>query len=190
MDAAWVGIGGVRSRDLIQAGTSQTISPSGATQYQAWVETLPAPAEPIQLAVHPGDAVTVTITEESEDNWLIKIVNDTTGQTFERMVAYDSSRSSADWIQEAPSTGRGRLMPLANFGSVDFTDAWAIKDGQRVTIAEARARPITMVAADQQALAVPSELGEDGASFSVMRTDVPATRAPAGRRSRTPSPAD
>src|SRR5205823_4505153 len=37
IDATWVGIGGVRSRDLIQAGTEQTVSGSGQTEYEAWV---------------------------------------------------------------------------------------------------------------------------------------------------------
>ena len=146
VDAAWVGIGGVRSRDLIQAGTSQTISSSGATQYQAWVETLPEAAEPVPLAVHPGDTITVTITEKSDDTWLLELVNETTGEKYERTEQYDSSYSSAEWIQEAPSSGGGRLLPLANFGAVHFSNAWAVKDGKRVTIAEARAgRPITMI---------------------------------------------
>ena len=39
--ASWVGIGGVNSRDLIQAGTQETDGGSGRVQYSAWVETLP-----------------------------------------------------------------------------------------------------------------------------------------------------
>ena len=190
VDAAWVGIGGVRSRDLIQAGTSQTISSSGATQYQAWVETLPEAAEPVPLAVHPGDTVTVTITEKSEDTWLLELVNETTGEKYERTEQYDSSYSSAEWIQEAPSSGGGRLLPLANFGSVHFSKAWAVKDGKRVNIAEAAGRPITLIGADNQALAVPSEVGADGSSFSVARTDAPATMTGRQRRSRGGAAAD
>ncbi|HEY6019963.1 MAG TPA: G1 family glutamic endopeptidase [Candidatus Paceibacterota bacterium] len=40
-DATWVGVGGVDSRDLIQAGTQALVDSSGATQYQAWYELLP-----------------------------------------------------------------------------------------------------------------------------------------------------
>jgi hypothetical protein len=40
-DATWVGIGGVSSSDLIQAGTEETTSRSGQVGYNAWVETLP-----------------------------------------------------------------------------------------------------------------------------------------------------
>jgi hypothetical protein len=190
VDAAWVGIGGVRSRDLIQAGTSQTISSSGATQYQAWVETLPEAAEPVPLAVHPGDTITVTITEKSDDTWLLELVNVTTGEKYERTEQYDSSYSSAEWIQEAPSSGGGRLLPLGNFGSVHFSNAWAVKDGKRVNIAEAGGRPVTLIGADNQALAVPSEVGADGSSFSVARTEVPATMTGRQRRSRGGAAAD
>jgi hypothetical protein len=41
VSATWVGIGGVNSRDLIQAGTQQQTTGTGQTQYQAWVEMLP-----------------------------------------------------------------------------------------------------------------------------------------------------
>ena len=66
IDAAWVGIGGVRSDDLIQAGTQQTVSGSGNTEYQAWVEMLPRASRPVPLAVHAGDSVSVDITEQAD----------------------------------------------------------------------------------------------------------------------------
>ena len=59
IDAAWVGIGGVRGRDLIQAGTQQTVSGNGSTQYQAWIEMLPQSSRPVPLTVHAGDSVSV-----------------------------------------------------------------------------------------------------------------------------------
>jgi hypothetical protein len=186
VDAAWVGIGGVRTRDLIQAGTSQAIAPSGATQYQAWVETLPEAALPVPLTVNPGDSVTVTVQEQSQNNWLISFVNNTTGQTYEHRERYNSSNSSAEWVQEAPSTGGGQVLPLSEFDSVSFTDAWTIKNGERMSIADANARAITMVGANNQALAVPSELSADGSSFNVARTDVPASMGPSQPRRGRP----
>jgi hypothetical protein len=51
MDATWVGIGGVNTQDLIQAGTQQQTSGSGQTLYSAWVETLPQPSQPVALVV-------------------------------------------------------------------------------------------------------------------------------------------
>src|SRR5205823_4364498 len=122
-DAAWVGIGGVRSRDLIQAGTQQTVSGSGSTQYQAWVETLPQASHPVPLTINPGDSVSVSITQlpQSQNNWLIAFKNNSTGQTFQVTETYASSMSSAEWIEEAPSSSRGRQLPLDNFGSISFS---------------------------------------------------------------------
>jgi hypothetical protein len=182
VDATWVGIGGVHSRDLIQAGTEQTISGSGSTQYEAWVEMLPRTSRQVSLSVHPGDSVTVSITEQATDNWLIQFTNNTTGQNYQETQQYTSSHSSAEWVEEAPSAGgRNGILPLANFGTIQFSNATAVKDGQTVSVAQAGGSAITMLGAGNQALAVPSDLGHDGASFTVSRTDVPAsTRAGTG----------
>jgi Peptidase A4 family len=177
IDATWVGIGGVRSRDLIQAGTQQTVNGNGSTQYEAWVEMLPRASRPVPLRVHAGDSVTISISEQSTDNWLIDFKNNTTGQTYQQAVQYTSSHSSAEWVEEAPSGGRGGLLPLSNFGTIAFSDGLATKDGQNVSIAGSGARAITMIGANDVALAVPSALGSDGASFSVARTEAPATTA-------------
>ena len=182
IDATWVGIGGVRSRDLIQAGTQQTVSGNGSTQYEAWVELLPRASRPVPLRVHAGDSVTVNIAEQSPDQWQIDFTNNTTGQTYQQTVQYTSSHSSAEWVEEAPSGGRGGLLPLSNFGSGAFSAGSAVKDGNMVSIGGANARAITMIGADNQALAVPSPLGADGSSFSVARTDNPSDTAGPGNR--------
>jgi hypothetical protein len=187
VDAAWVGIGGVRTRDLIQAGTQQTVTGSGRTQYQAWVETLPQASRPVPLRIHPGDSISVSISEQSPDQWLIQLVNNTTGQSYQETQEYRSTRSSAEWIQEAPSSVRGSVLPLSNFGTVQFSSGSAVKNGETVSIASAGARAISMVASNEQVLAVPSPLGDDGSSFSVARTDAPATTAaPRQRQRRAP----
>jgi hypothetical protein len=187
-DAVWVGIGGVRSRDLIQAGTDEAVSGAGQAVFQAWIEMLPQVARPVPLVVHPGDSVTVSITQQGADNWLVAFANNTTGQKYQQTERYASSGSSAEWVVEAPFSNRG-LLPLDNFGSVGFSDGSAVKDGRTVTIAEAGARPITMLGQQDQALAVPSSLGDGRASFSVNRTAAPATGqggSPDGRRGSGP----
>jgi ketosteroid isomerase-like protein len=170
-DAAWVGIGGVTSNDLIQAGTQQTVSGSGSTQYQAWVETLPQASHPVPLAVHSGDSVSVSITQQpqAQDQWLVAFTNNTTGQTYQVTEHYTSSMSSAEWIEEAPSAARGRQLPLDNFGTIDFSAGSATKNGQPVTITSSGAQAVTMVGRGGQQLAKPSALGADGASFTVSR---------------------
>ncbi|MDQ6671186.1 MAG: G1 family endopeptidase [Chloroflexota bacterium] len=170
-DAAWVGIGGVNTTDLIQAGTQQTVSGSGSTQYQAWVETLPQASHPVPLTIHPGDSISVSITQQpqAQDQWLVAFSNTTTGQTYQVTEHYTSSMSSAEWIEEAPSVMRGRQLPLDDFGSIDFSAGSATRNGQTVNIASSGAQPISMVSRGGQQLAKPSALGADGASFSVSR---------------------
>jgi hypothetical protein len=182
-DATWVGIGGVHTRDLIQAGTDATVLSPGRVRYSAWIETLPQPARPVPLAVSPGDSITVSVTQQSSGDWLIAFENHTTGQRYQSTESYDSSLSSAEWVEEAPAGGR-RVLPLDDFGSVPFRDGSAVLDGRQVTIAQAGAGPITMVDRSGRPIARPSALGNDGSSFSVSRlADAPAA-VPAPARGR------
>jgi len=167
-DAAWVGIGGLRSRDLIQAGTQQTVSGNGSVSYQAWIEMLPDASHPVPLTVLPGDTVTVSVDQQAGDNWLFSFTNLTSGQTLQRTVLYSSSMSSAEWIQEAPFA-RQRVLPISQFGSLSFSNASAVRDGQSLTIADLGARSISLIDDAGRSLAVPSPLGVDGASFTVSR---------------------
>ena len=167
-DAAWVGIGGLRTRDLIQAGTEQTSSGNGSVTYQAWVETLPEAAKAVPLTVLPGDTITVSVDQQSGDTWLFTFANLTSGQGLQRSVQYASSLNSAEWIEEAPFARR-RILPISQFGSITFSNGSAVKDGQSLTIADLAARSISLVDNSGRLLAVPSPLGLDGASFTVSR---------------------
>jgi hypothetical protein len=190
--ATWVGIGGVSSHDLIQAGTQDVSAGSGQAQFQTWIETLPQASQQVPLAVEPGDSVTVSINEQGAGagQWTISITNNTSGQNYHTSVTYTSSESSAEWIEEAPSGSSG-VLPLDNFNSVSFTAATAVVNGQTVDLTQASAQPITMVNSNGQALAVPSGVASDGSSFSVVRTSAPATAGGGGRGQRpaTPPPA-
>src|SRR5262249_3052981 len=55
--ATWVGIGGVRTHDLIQAGTQEIVLGSGQGRYSAWVGLLPSTSRPVPLPVGPGGSV-------------------------------------------------------------------------------------------------------------------------------------
>jgi hypothetical protein len=187
--ATWVGIGGVSSNDLIQAGTQDVASGTGQSQFQAWIEMLPAPSQQIPLAVAPGDSITVSITQQGAGSgvWQIAFKNNTSGKTYQTTVHYASSLSSAEWIEEAPSGPNG-VVPLDNFGSVAFSGATTIQNGQTVNLVQSGSRPITMLNANSQPLAVPSGINSDGSSFSVARTTASATPpASSGRRSGIPA---
>jgi hypothetical protein len=174
-DATWVGIGGVSNKDLIQAGT-QTVFQNGTPSYEAWYELLPNTTQQIPLTVQPGDAMTVSIAQQSSGQWIISFLNGTTGKSYSTSVSYQSSLSSADWIEEMPSATNG-LVALDNFGTASFTNGYTVENGTQLTLAAASAQPLTMINPANQALAVPSSLGADGASFSVTRTSVAASTA-------------
>jgi hypothetical protein len=129
--------------------------------------------------VSAGDSVSVSISEQATNSWLISFTNNTTGKSYQQTVQYTSSNSSAEWIEEAPSAARAGVVPLANFGTVAFSDASTVENGQTEGISAAGATSITMIGASRQPLAVPSSLGSDGTSFSVNRTSTPATPQPA-----------
>jgi len=169
-DATWVGIGGVVSHDLIQAGTMGTVDNSGAVSYGVFFETLPDSPQAIDLAINAGDSITVSIKQQVSTQWQILIQDNTTGQSVAFTDNYNSSLSSAEWIQEAPS-GVRRVLPLDNFATFQFTNSSTIENGETVSIARANAKPITLVGRGDQVLAVPSALGSDGASFSISRVN-------------------
>jgi hypothetical protein len=182
-DATWVGIGGLTSRDLIQAGTQAMVDGSGTVAYSAWIEMLPQSSREVPLSVTAGDSVTVTLTQQSGNDWLIAMKNNTTGGTYDVTVQYSSSNSSAEWIQEAPSIGRG-LVSLDQFGTVKFSGASAVRDGKAMSLSALGAKAITMINGQGQAIAQPSTIASDGSSFTVARTDAPSspTTGGGGRR--------
>lgn len=171
-DATWIGIGGIKKDDLIQAGT-QAITKSGKTTYRAWYELLPDYQKAIPLEVRGGDTVQVTLSEFSPDLWLLAFSNQTTDAQYYLVLPYESSRSTAEWIQEMPhlsSSGDSVYAPLDKFGTVTFKDAYAVVKTSTKNLEEASVKPITMVSSDGDiVLASPSSLAAD--SFSVERSD-------------------
>jgi hypothetical protein len=123
--AAWTGIGGDGTSDLIQAGTGQ--DSEGGASYYAWYEILPASETPISnctgsaaCTVTPGDTMTVAITETSLNVWTITMTaSGTDNWTWSiNNLAYTSSHSSAEWILEAPTVGAQTV--LSHVGNVRF----------------------------------------------------------------------
>jgi hypothetical protein len=171
-DATWVGIGGVSDQDLIQAGTDAIIS-GGSLTYEAWYEIIPDAQVFVPLAISSGDSLSVSITEQSSGLWLITMTNNTTGKIYQKNISYNSSRSSAEWIEEMPSMSDGNILPLDSFGSVTFTNTSATTDGSVVNLSTGYAQPITLIDRSSQTLASPSGLLSD-TSFTVTRSNVSA----------------
>jgi hypothetical protein len=106
--------------------------------------------------------------------------NITSGQSVRVSVLYHSSESSAEWIEEMPSTAHGSFIPLSDFGTTRFLSGSAVVDGVTRDIAGAGGKPLVMINPRGEALAAPSVLDEQG-GFAVSRSPAPA---PAEHRRR------
>jgi hypothetical protein len=109
----WIGIGGgcvdagctATDSTLIQTGTEQDVSATGAPSYSAWYELVPAPSLTISsITVHPGDHMHASISQVANDVdvWDVTLTDTTTGQTSSTTVPYPSTMSTAEWIEETP----------------------------------------------------------------------------------------
>ena len=185
-NATWIGIGGVNANDLIQVGT-QAVTQGSTTTYQAWYETLPSLSQNMPITINPGDFITASLAESAAGQWTIFLRDNTDNQSFQTVVPYNSSSSSAEWIEEMPSQGNGAFIPLDNFGSVQFYNAATVKNGQSLILSQTGAMPMTMINALNQALATPSAIGSDGQSFTITRTAAAPSSSvtPFGRRGQS-----
>jgi len=163
--AFWVGLDGDTSPTVEQIGTMGSSS-GGVVSYLAWYEMYPANPVPINLAVHPGDQFTGSVTSLGSGSFKLFLVNHTTGQsrTFTRQEdpANPALLASAEVIAETPSDSGG-VLPLAKFGIVDFSGC--AFDAQPISAFDWE--QITLATRGGTTLAAASPLGPDGASFFV-----------------------
>ncbi len=135
---SWVGVGGYCldlactsvDQTLIQLGTEQDAFSDGSTDYFAWYDLIPHPMHRVhELRVRPGDTIKASLevieVNKKNQTWRLSIANMTTGKTWEKDVKYDSSLTSAEWIQEAPISSVPAVLPLANYGSMTFNPVTA-----------------------------------------------------------------
>lgn len=196
----WIGIGGysVTSPALEQIGTEVDCTRSGQVSSTAWYELVPAASMPINLTVHPGDAIIASVSVKKHKVG-VALYDATTKQGFSKtLTASIVDVSSADWIVEAPSecigNGACQTLALADFGSATFSaaaaetvsgDTGTISDpawqatkiklapqGQRFVLNGGAAAPL--------GLATPSPLGPGGSVFNVSYSQLKASGAPLG----------
>ncbi|HLX19706.1 MAG TPA: G1 family glutamic endopeptidase [Gaiellaceae bacterium] len=170
--AFWVGLGGFSggSGGLEQIGTESDCI-GGYPIYSAWYELLPADSTPISLAISPGDTISAEVTVNGPVTTLT-LTDVTTNQTFTTQQTPSLlDTSSAEWIAEAPSqcVGRGRCtpLPLANFGTVQFSGSSTTANGHVGTISDASWSSTAINLGGGTGSALAAALSTDGASFAI-----------------------
>jgi hypothetical protein len=180
----WIGIDGwAPSTTLIQAGVTELYDPTtNLVTTGAWWEILPDDPTNVlinwnQVSVHPGDSVSVAISQMSGSLWSIGVVDNTTGQSFATQQLYSGAGATAEWIVEAPTTAAtGTTDTLGDFTPpISFSNA-------RLTGAQTTTDAVTMVQGGVS-VAVPSALVSG--AFTVTYAGSPT---PAPSPTPTPTP--
>ena len=129
--SSWVGLDGYNSPTVEQTGTDSDCV-AGVPTYFAWYELYPAGSVVIAPLVTPGDQMNASVTATTATAFALTITDATSGwtRTFDKTLA-SAQLSSAEVIEEAPCcTAKGGILPLADFGLINFTNAQA--NGQRI----------------------------------------------------------
>jgi hypothetical protein len=176
--AFWVGLGGFddTASALEQTGTESNCSSANTAEYDAWYEILPAAPVRLKLTVRPGDTISaaVTVTGGTVSFRLRNLTRRTVVNKKVKMAAPDLT--SAEWIAEAPAScsgsGRCSVLPLANFGSVDFLQAAATGSRHSGLIPDP-AWAATAISLDGSRSGTPGFFGDrGGAQASAVPSDV------------------
>ncbi|HET6810068.1 MAG TPA: G1 family glutamic endopeptidase [Acidimicrobiales bacterium] len=174
--STWIGIGGgcvdsgclVGDNTLIQAGTEQDVSASGARSYSAWWEIIPGPSFTISgMKVAAGDQMSVNIAEARPNSeiWNITVKDLTRGETFTNQVPYSSSYDTAEWIDETPlviDTSGAALADLPNLTTTHFDSATVNGADPHLVAAE----KISLIDGNGKVIGAPSAPDAEGDGFS------------------------
>jgi hypothetical protein len=134
----WVGIGGFHNNSLLQAGIAAAVTPLGvstkvveaaepaalpvvhpAVSYWAWTEWYPNGSVINNLAISPGDAISVLVCARQPDNGFVLMENNTTNQILSIGVdppdGVTADGPSAEWIVESLSVNTADFTPWTCF---------------------------------------------------------------------------
>lgn len=127
--SAWVGIDGdTYTQAILQTGVDSYIQ-NGEKSYDAWYEWYPNVAENFDLGVSAGDVIVARVESSSPSKGVAIIENKSSGKTATKTLSAPSSSATlggqnAEWIVEDFNSGN-TMVPLVNFGKVNFTGAQA-----------------------------------------------------------------
>ena len=120
----WAGLDGDTTNTVEQTGTEADCS-SGKAVYYAWYEMYPKFPTNYSNPVVPGDSFKASVTTDGRGDFTLKLADTTRGWSRTTTAKLHNAKlGSAEVIAEAPSSSGG-VLPLADFGSVNFSAATA-----------------------------------------------------------------
>jgi hypothetical protein len=174
LSAFWVGIDGLSAKDgtIEQIGTDSDCS-GGAPDYYAWFQMYPKAVVFLPTSQYPvsaGETISAEISGSGK-NFALQIEGLAGGLVLWHYSTYATTttaaqESSAEWIAEVPcSTSKCIIGPLADFGSVAFTNATA--NGSAISSSAFKSTELTMTTKSKITKARPSALTAGGTAFKV-----------------------
>ncbi|MBV8980775.1 MAG: hypothetical protein JO086_07730 [Acidimicrobiia bacterium] len=159
--ASFAGIDGAGSPTVEQIGTL-AMCRQGKVTHRGFVEMYPKAPIIIRKPVSAGDSLTATVVANSSTSFTLTLVDHTKGWTYTtNQTSSGAALASAEAITEAPTVRGSGILPLANFGSINYSGTTA--NGQ--PLANFGPEPLTM-ANNGSTKAVPTQIS--GGSFSVL----------------------
>jgi hypothetical protein len=160
--ASFAGIDGAGSSTVEQVGTLANCR-NGRVTHTGFYEMFPKSAFGISKPVRAGDSLTASVVVSAPKTFTLTLVNHTAGWTFSTKArSAKAQQASAEAIAEAPSVRGAGILPLANFGQINYGGTTA--NGQ--PLANFGPEAVTMVTNSGAVKAAPS--GISGGSFSIV----------------------
>jgi len=160
----WVGVN--ESPGLFQDGTTSKCVSGQQIDYAWWTDEAENYSSPSLFAVASGDDIDAEVWQETSGFWAYYIKDLTSGSVSSAVEPFSGPGTTAEWIAEDTDdpTTQG-LYPLADFGSVTFTDLGLIVPSGSWMVPP-YSDAIEMVATDGSVEALPSPIQGSGASAS------------------------
>jgi hypothetical protein len=157
----WVGLDGDGTDSVEQTGTEADCN-GGQASYSSWYEMYPANPVTYSDSVEPGDSFTATVTTDGDGDFTLTLTDNTENWTeTQNETGSSATGGSAEVIAEAPYSNG--VLPLADFGTVDFTGATV--DGS--PISDSSPDQINLVSDGGTTEATTSSLDSSGEDFSI-----------------------
>ena len=119
----WVGLDGDGTPSVEQTGTEADCD-NGTAAYQGWFEMFPNAPVFYNNPVVPGDAMSASVVANGGGAFTLTLTDATQNWTqTTNQTSNTAELGSAEVIAEAPSNGT--VLPLSNFGTVNFANATA-----------------------------------------------------------------